>query len=180
MEIKTTPIEGLLILTPKVFYDSRGYFFESYNKIKFKEIGITDEFLQDNQSLSHKNAVRGLHFQSPPFDQGKLIRVVKGAVLDVVVDIRKKSPTYGHHFAIELSEENKIQFWIPSGFAHGFATLADNTIFEYKCTNVYNKESENGILWNDKTLSINWGISNPIISEKDALLPNFTEFNSPF
>lgn len=180
VEITTTPIAGLLVIKPKVFYDARGYFFEPYNKQRYQEAGIASDFVQDNQSLSQLGAVRGLHFQAPPFEQGKLVRVVKGAVLDVVVDIRKSSSTYGQHFAVELSEDNMLQFWIPAGFAHGFATLKDNTIFEYKCTNYYNKESEGGILWNDSTLQINWGVNNPIVSDKDQVLPNFNSFNSPF
>ncbi len=180
LEITTTPLAGLLVIKPKVFYDSRGYFFEPYNKQRYMEAGIAQEFVQDNQSLSQFGAVRGLHFQGPPFEQGKLVRVVKGAVLDVVVDIRKNSATYGQHFAIELNEENMTQFWIPAGFAHGFATLKDNTIFEYKCTNVYNKESEGGILWNDADLHINWHTQEPIVSDKDQVLPLFKDFVSPF
>ncbi|MES2690698.1 MAG: dTDP-4-dehydrorhamnose 3,5-epimerase [Bacteroidota bacterium] len=180
MELIKTPIADLLVIKPKVFYDERGYFYEPYNKQRFIEAGITNEFIQDNQSLSQIGAVRGLHFQAPPSDQGKLVRVVKGAVLDVVVDIRKNSSTYGQHYSVELNEENMLLFWIPPGFAHGFATLRDNTIFEYKCTNVYNKASEGGILWNDITLHIDWGVANPIVSAKDKELPSFEQFNSPF
>ncbi len=180
VEVTTTPIEGLLVIKPKVFYDARGYFFEPFNKLRYQEVGIEAEFVQDNQSLSQLGAVRGLHFQAPPFEQGKLVRVVKGAVLDVVVDIRKDSPTYGKQYAVELTEENMLQFWIPPGFAHGFATLKDNTIFEYKCTNYYNKSSEGGILWNDSTLNIEWGVQDPIVSDKDQILPEFTSFQSPF
>lgn len=180
MEIVTTPIADLKVIRPQVFHDERGYFFEPYNKQRYAEAGITEEFVQDNQSLSNKGAIRGLHFQAPPFAQGKLVRVVRGAVLDVVVDIRKGSPTYGMHYSLELNEDNKLLFWIPPGFAHGFATLHDNTIFEYKCTNVYNKASEGGILWNDSQLNISWGIGNPIISGKDQLLPSFAGFISPF
>ena len=142
MDIKSTPIEGLLIIEPQVFTDPRGYFYESYNKEKFVAAGINIEFVQDNQSLSQKGIVRGLHFQAPPFDQGKLVRVIQGAVLDVAVDIRKNSPTYGQNFSIELSAQNRTMFYIPPGFAHGFETLADNTIFQYKCTNLYNKASD--------------------------------------
>lgn len=180
MERIETPIAGLMIIKPKVFYDERGYFYETYNKLRFIEAGISSEFIQDNQSLSQIGALRGLHFQAPPFEQGKLVRVVKGAVLDVVVDIRKTSPTYGKYFSVELNEENMLQFWIPPGFAHGFATLRDNTIFEYKCTNVYNKPSEGGILWNDQDINIDWGIENPIVSAKDQELPAFATFNTPF
>ncbi|MFN5884576.1 MAG: dTDP-4-dehydrorhamnose 3,5-epimerase [Bacteroidota bacterium] len=180
LTVEKTAIEGPLILKPKIFYDERGYFYEPYNRLRFVEAGVNQEFVQDNQSLSQKGAVRGLHFQAPPFDQGKLVRVVSGAVLDVVVDIRKDSPTYGKHIAIELSAENFIQFWVPPGFAHGFATLRDDTIFQYKCTNYYNKSSEGGIRWNDPELAIKWGIADAIISEKDAALPMFNQFISPF
>lgn len=177
MKITKTPIEGLLIIEPVVFGDERGYFYESFNKEKFNEyVGEEVDFVQDNQSLSAKNIVRGLHFQNPPFSQGKLVRVIKGEVVDVAVDIRKNSPTYGEHFAINLSEENKKMFWIPEGFAHGFSSLKDDTIFAYKCTNYYHKESEDSLFWNDPQLNINWGVSNPIISEKDQeqkLIKNF-------
>lgn len=180
MKITTTPIEGLFVIEPQVFKDERGYFYESYNIDKFKEAGIIDTFIQDNQSLSQKGAIRGLHFQAPPFEQGKLVRVVRGAVFDVVVDIRKNSATYGQHFDVELTEENMLMFYIPAGFAHGFETLADNTIFQYKCTNVYNKASEGGILWNDSDLNIKWQTKAPIISAKDQELPAFNTFVSPF
>ena len=129
-----TPIKDLLILEPKVFEDDRGYFFESFNKKKLEDLGINVEFVQDNQSLSNKNVLRGLHFQVPPFAQGKLVRVIKGSVLDVAVDIRKESETYGQYFSVILSEQNKKMFWIPPGFAHGFLTLEDQTIFSYKCS----------------------------------------------
>ncbi len=180
MEVKNIFIEGPLVIQPKVFYDERGYFYESYNDDAYKKAGIDVTFVQDNQSLSQKGAVRGLHFQAPPFEQGKLVRVIKGAVYDVVVDIRKNSPTYGKHYGIELNEDNFTMFWIPPGFAHGFSTLKDNTIFAYKCTNVYNKPSEGGILWNDADLAIDWNVENPIISDKDKELPNFNHFKSPF
>jgi dTDP-4-dehydrorhamnose 3,5-epimerase len=180
MEVIKTKIEGLLIINPKVFADARGYFFESYNETVFKQNGIEANFVQDNQSLSNTGVLRGLHFQAPPFDQGKLVRVINGAVLDVAVDIRKNSPTYGEYVAMELTEENKTMFYIPPGFAHGFLTLRDNTIFSYKCTNVYNKASEGCILWNDKDININWKISNPILSEKDLVGTPLKEFTSPF
>lgn len=180
MEVVKTKIQDLLIIKPKVFADDRGYFFESYNEGAFKQNGIEANFVQDNQSLSHSGVLRGLHFQAPPHDQGKLVRVITGAVLDVAVDIRKNSPTYGEHIAVELTEENKTMFYIPPGFAHGFLTLRDNTIFSYKCTNLYNKASEGTVLWNDKNLSINWNISNPILSEKDVNGTPFAEFKSPF
>jgi len=180
MEIIETKIKDLLIINPKVFSDARGYFFESYNETVFKQNGINATFVQDNQSLSNTGVLRGLHFQAPPFEQGKLVRVINGAVLDVAVDIRKNSPTYGEYVAMELTEENKTMFYIPPGFAHGFLTLRDNTIFSYKCTNVYNKASEGCVLWNDKDININWQISNPILSEKDLVGTPLKEFTSPF
>lgn len=180
MEVIETEIKDLLIIKPRVFADARGYFFESYNEDVFKKHGIDAHFMQDNQSLSSSNVLRGLHFQAPPFDQGKLVRVITGAVLDVAVDIRKGSPTYGKHVALELNEENKTMFFIPPGFAHGFLTLRDNTIFSYKCTNVYNKESEGCVLWNDASLGIDWNCENPILSEKDIAGTPFPSFVSPF
>lgn len=180
MEVIETKIKDLLIIKPKVFADARGYFFESYNETVFKQNGIVANFVQDNQSLSSTGVLRGLHFQAPPHDQGKLVRVITGAVLDVALDIRKNSPTYGQHVSIELTEENKTMFYIPSGFAHGFLTLRDNTIFSYKCTNVYNKASEGCVLWNDSDLNINWNVSNPILSDKDLVGTPFKEFKSPF
>lgn len=180
MKIIETPLPGLLIIEPTVFKDTRGYFYESYNQQLFKKAGITDVFVQDNQSLSQKNVVRGLHFQHPPYAQAKLVRAIKGAVLDVVVDIRKQSPTYGHTFSIELTEDNFLMLYIPVGFAHGFSTLSDNTIFAYKCSNFYNKESEDTIYWKDPSLNINWKVENPILSEKDKAGKPFTNFISPF
>jgi dTDP-4-dehydrorhamnose 3,5-epimerase len=180
MKTQAIPIAGVWIIEPQVFSDTRGYFFESYQKEKFQKLGIEVEFIQDNESMSQKNTVRGLHFQAPPFSQGKLVRVVQGKVYDVCVDIRKGSPTYGKYFGIELSAQNHLMLWIPEGFAHGFSVLEDNTIFQYKCTNVYHKESEGGILWNDPTLNIDWKVSQPIVSEKDQKLPTFDTFISPF
>lgn len=180
MEVLETKIKDLFIVKPKVFSDSRGYFFESYNKDVFSEHNISEEFIQDNQSLSNKGVLRGLHFQSPPFAQGKLVRVITGSVLDIAVDIRKNSPTYGEHVAIELNEENKTMFYIPPGFAHGFVTLCDNTIFSYKCTQVYNKASEGTVLWNDLDLNIDWKIENPLLSDKDIVGTIFKDFKSPF
>lgn len=180
MTISKTEISDLLIIQPSVFEDSRGYFYESYNKELFHSLGITTDFVQDNQSLSQKDVLRGLHFQNPPFAQGKLVRVIKGAVHDIVVDIRKSSPTYGKNFSITLSEQNKTMLWIPPGFAHGFLTLEDNTIFFYKCTNYYNKASEDCILWNDLDLKIKWKTENPQLSEKDKLGKNFRDFQSQF
>jgi dTDP-4-dehydrorhamnose 3,5-epimerase len=180
MEVIKTSLEGLLIIKPAVFADDRGYFFESYNEEKFKAAGLAVNFLQDNESKSKKGVLRGLHFQAPPFGQGKLVRVMRGAVLDVAVDIRKNSPTYGKWDSIVLSGENKWMFWIPAGFAHGFVTLEDDTVFFYKCTNVYNKSSEGSIIWNDTDLGIDWGIRDPLISEKDSLSPRFNDFVSPY
>jgi dTDP-4-dehydrorhamnose 3,5-epimerase len=180
MIIEKTFIEGLLVLKPKVFEDPRGYFFESYNQKVLEEIGLKENFVQDNQSLSQKGVLRGLHMQAPPHAQGKLVRVIKGAVLDVVVDVRKKSPTYGKYFSIELNEQNKTMFWVPAGFAHGFLTLQDNTIFHYKCTEYYNKESEACIFWNDKDINVNWNVENPTLSAKDVTGTPFKDFVSPF
>ena len=180
MEIIKTSLEGLLVIKPRIFGDDRGYFFESWSKQSFAKVGLTLDFVQDNQSLSGKGVLRGLHFQNPPYAQGKLVRVIKGAVLDVAVDIRKDSPTYGQYFSVELSEDNKTIFWIPPGFAHGFLTLKDNTIFTYKCTEVYNKESEGALLLNDKDLNINWEVNDPLVSEKDLVAGNFKDFISKF
>tara|TARA_B110000003_G_scaffold276566_1_gene323954 strand:- start:27014 stop:27556 length:543 start_codon:yes stop_codon:yes gene_type:complete len=180
MKIIKTPIENLLVLEPKVFEDERGYFFESFNKKKLEDIGIKESFVQDNQSLSNKNVLRGLHFQAPPFAQGKLVRVIKGSVLDIAVDIRKESATYGKYFSIILSEQNKKMFWIPPGFAHGFLTLEDQTIFSYKCSGDYNPSSEGSLLWNDPQLNIEWNIDEPIVSAKDQEAQAFTSFKSPF
>ncbi len=178
METIKTPIEGLLVIKPDIFEDERGYFFESWSKKAFQDISL--EFVQDNQSLSKKGVLRGLHFQNPPFEQGKLVRVIKGAVIDVAVDIRKNSITYGQYFAIKLSEENKKIFWIPPGFAHGFISLEDDTIFAYKCTQIYNKESEGSLLWDDSDLNIDWGLLNPLVSEKDMSAGSFKDFKSEF
>ncbi len=180
MEIIKTGIPDLLIIKPGVFEDNRGYFFESYNKEDFLKYGIDQNFIQDNESKSVKGVLRGLHFQKPPFAQGKLVRVIKGAVLDVAVDLRKSSPTYGQWNSIKLSESNKLMYWIPPGFAHGFLTLENDTIFFYKCTNIYNKESEGSIRWDDPDLNIDWGVKNPILSEKDKNAPFFKDFETPF
>ncbi len=182
MKVTETSIQGLLIIEPKIFNDDRGYFYESYNKSKFADIGITCDFIQDNQSFSHKGAVRGLHGQANPFAQSKLVRVISGSVLDVALDIRTGSPTYGQHVSIELSAENKLQFWIPAGFLHGFAVLENNTVFSYKVDNYYDKASEIGVIWNDPALNINWGIEHgeELVSPKDEILPTFGEFVSPF
>ncbi len=180
MEIIKTKIEGLLIIKPDVFFDERGYFFESFNEQRFIDNELNARFVQDNESKSQKGVLRGLHFQDPPYAQGKLVRVIKGAVLDVAVDLRTNSATYGQWKSIELTEDNKLMYWIPAGFAHGFLTLQDDTIFSYKCTKPYNKESEGSIQWDDADLNIDWGFDNPIISEKDANSPNFGSFVSLF
>ncbi len=182
MKITETSIKGLRIIEPQIFGDERGYFFESYSKNKFAAGGIDIDFVQDNQSSSHKNAVRGLHAQSAPHAQAKLVRVIQGRVLDVAVDIRKGSPTYGKHEIIELSGDNQLQFFIPEGFLHGFATLEDNTIFAYKVNNYYSKECEVGVMWNDPILDINWGVApeDALISPKDILLQKFADLVSPF
>jgi len=180
MEIIETNLKGLLVIKPKVFEDERGYFFESYNYQLFKQAGLDFNFVQDNQSLSQTGVLRGLHFQNNPNAQGKLVRVISGSVFDVAVDIRKKSPTYGQWFGLELTEQNKWMMYIPEGFAHGFATLQDFTVFSYKCTNFYNKASEDCIFWNDSDLAINWPIENPILSDKDLLGKQMKDFNSLF
>ncbi|MGV8813323.1 MAG: dTDP-4-dehydrorhamnose 3,5-epimerase [Gelidibacter sp.] len=176
MIAKETHLKGCFILEPKIFEDSRGYFFESFNQNTFnKLIGQNIDFIQDNESFSSKGVLRGLHYQIGEFAQSKLVRVIKGAVLDVAVDIRKDSSTFGQYFSIELSEENKKQLFIPRGFAHGFIVLSDNAIFSYKCDNFYNKESEGGIIYNDPTLNIDWYLPEEdiLVSEKDKILPEF-------
>ena len=180
MEVIETTLKGVVLLKPKVFEDARGYFFESYNRNAFKDAGITADFVQDNQSLSQRGVLRGLHFQNNPFAQGKLVRVISGAVFDVAVDIRKNSPTYGKWYGQELTEKNKWMMYIPEGFAHGFATLEDNTVFSYKCTNFYNKASEDCILWNDPDLGIDWKIKDPLLSDKDLQGKLFRDFETLF
>lgn len=180
MQVTSFDIQGPLLIEPRVFSDDRGYFYESFNEAAFRAAGITEHFVQDNQSQSKKNVVRGLHFQNPPFSQGKLVRVIQGSVIDIAVDIRTSSPTYGKYVRVELSAANRHMFWIPPGFAHGFAALEDDTIFLYKCTNLYDKASEGGIIWNDSDLNIDWGVSNPIISAKDLELPTFRQFETKF
>ncbi len=180
MKIIHTHIPDLVEIEPQIFGDARGYFFEPYNQEKFHAAGITADFVQDNQSLSNKGVLRGLHFQNPPFAQGKLVRVISGAVLDVALDIRIGSPTYGQHYKVLLTAENKKSFWVPPGFAHGFLTLKDNTIFSYKCTNLYNKEAEGSVHWNDPALGIDWEVENPLLSEKDKEAPSFAELKSKF
>jgi len=180
MEFIESPLKGVFVIKPKVFDDARGYFFESYNRDAFATVGLTMNFLQDNQSLSQKGVLRGLHFQNDPHAQGKLVRVITGAVFDVAVDIRKSSPTYGKWFGMELNEKNKTMMYIPEGFAHGFVTLQDNTIFSYKCTNVYNKASEDCLLWNDPDIGIDWQLKDPLLSEKDLQGKKIKNFVSLF
>lgn len=182
MKFIKTEIEGVVIIEPKVFGDHRGYFFESFNKNEFiKNIGDID-FVQDNESKSSFGVLRGLHFQKPPYAQAKLVRCVKGKVLDVAVDLRKESKTYGKHVAVELSEENKKQLFVPRGFAHGFVVLTEEAIFSYKVDNTYAPDYDSGVIWNDKELSIDWKIDgeNIKLSEKDGLLTTFEKLNSPF
>lgn len=169
MNIIKTSIEGIVIIEPRLFKDERGYFFESFNQREFEEKVCKTTFVQDNESKSSYGVIRGLHYQKPPFAQSKLVRVIKGAVLDVAVDIRKGSPTFGQHVAVELTEENHRQFFIPRGFAHGFSVLSEEVIFQYKCDNSYSPQSEGALAWNDPALEINWKIpaNDVVLSEKD-------------
>ena len=182
MEVIKTDIEGPVIIEPKVFGDSRGYFFESFSQRDFEAQVQKINFVQDNESMSSYGVMRGLHFQRPPYAQSKLVRCVKGKVLDVAVDIRKDSPTYGQHVAVELSEENHRQFFVPRGFAHGFAVLSETAVFQYKCDNFYTPEADGGISIQDETLGIDWQIptENAILSEKDLKHPLLKDFDSPF
>ena len=183
IEVKKTDIEGVLIIEPKVFGDARGYFFESFNAKDFAEkTGLNINFVQDNESMSSYGVMRGLHFQCPPFTQSKLVRCVKGAVLDVAVDIRKGSPTYGQHVAVELTEENHRQFFVPRGFAHGFAVLSETAIFQYKCDEFYHPEVDGGISILDVSLGIDWRIptEKANLSEKDTKHALLKDFDSPF
>jgi len=182
MKFIETPIPGLLIIEPKVFSDSRGYFFESFTELKFAENNIKNRFVQDNESKSNRGVIRGLHYQLSPFSQTKLIRVVHGTVYDVAVDLRKGSPTFGKWFGIEASAENKLQLYIPRGFAHGFSVLRDDTIFTYKCDNFYHQPAERGIRFDDPFLGIDWKIPKKemIISEKDAKNPPFHDAKMNF
>lgn len=187
MNIIETPIKGTLIIEPRVFNDARGYFFESFSQREFDEkvspiLGHKVQFVQDNESMSTYGVMRGLHFQRPPFTQSKLLRCVRGAVLDVAVDIRKGSPTYGQHVAVELSEENKRQFFITKGFAHGFAVLSETAVFQYKCDEFYHPEADGGISILDSSLGIDWRIpvENALLSEKDTKHPLLADFETPF
>jgi dTDP-4-dehydrorhamnose 3,5-epimerase len=182
MKVDTCSIPGLYIIEPTVFEDSRGYFFESYNKAAFEKGGINTAFVQDNQSRSSYGVIRGLHYQLNPYAQTKLVRVLEGSILDVAVDIRKGSPTFGQHFSIELSSENKKQLFIPPGFAHGFSVLSAIAVVLYKCDSFYNKQSEGGILYNDAAIGIDWKIEKgkEVISEKDMQLPLFKDSATNF
>lgn len=182
MEVIKTAIEGLLIIKPRVFEDSRGYFFESFSQRDFEAQVGKVRFVQDNESMSSYGVMRGLHFQRPPYTQSKLVRCVKGAVLDVAVDIRKGSPTYGQHVAIELSEQNHLQFFIPHGFAHGFSVLTETAVFQYKCDHFYTPQADDGISILDQSLGIDWRIpiDRAILSEKDTKHQVLKEFDSPF
>ena len=182
MKLTETPLEGLFILEPKVLEDNRGFFMESYNKKKLEDLGISAEFVQDNHSKSIKGVIRGLHFQNPPYEQTKLIRAVAGELLDVVVDIRKQSPTYGQKFAILLSAKNKKQLYVPPGFAHGIEALEDGTEILYKCDQYYNSESEGGLLYSDPDLAIDWKVDleSAVVSDKDKIHPTLSGFESQF
>lgn len=177
MNFTSTPIAGLQVIEPRVFGDERGYFFESYKKNEFAEHGITEEFVQDNQSFSQKNIVRGLHFQAPPMAQSKLVRIVQGEVFDVAVDIRPDSPTFGKWFGITLSEENKKMFYIPVGFAHGFCVTSETAVLTYKCSQLYSVEHERGIKWDDPAIGIDWPVDSTTVtlSDKDGKLPTLEE-----
>lgn len=180
MEIVESPLNGVFVLKPRVFQDPRGYFFESYSEQVLKAAGLDLGFVQDNQSLSQKDVLRGMHFQVPPHAQGKLVRVITGSVFDVAVDIRKGSRTYGKWFGLELNEENKWMMYIPPGFAHGFLTLRDQTIFSYKCTAYYNKASEDCLAWDDPDVGIDWGKHQVLLSDKDKSCKRLKDFITPF
>lgn len=180
MKFTKTELEGLLIIEPDVFPDNRGFFLESYSKKKYSENGLDCDFVQDNISKSTKGTIRGLHYQVGEFAQGKLCQVIIGKVLDVAVDIRFGSPTFGQHVSIELLGENHKQFWLPPGFAHGFSVLSDEVVFMYKCTNYYSKKDERSILYNDPDIGINWNVEIPIVSEKDLKAIKFKEIEKDF
>ncbi len=182
MEVIKTPIEGLVIIEPRVFKDERGYFFESFSQREFEEKVRPVNFVQDNESMSSYGVMRGLHFQKPPYTQSKLVRCVKGTVLDVAVDMRKGSPTYGRHVAVELSEDNHRQFFVPRGFAHGFAVLSETAVFQYKCDNFYAPEADGGISIQDESLGIDWRIpmDKAVLSAKDLKHPLLKDYDSPF
>lgn len=182
MTVEQTFIKDLVVITPRVFEDSRGYFFEAYNQAKFQENGIEYQFIQDNQSFSKRGVIRGLHLQINPFAQAKLVRVLEGEILDVAVDLRKDSPTYGQHFSVLLSAENKKQLMVPHGFAHGFSVLSETASVMYKVDQLYHKDSERGIRFDDPTLAIDWQLSadEVIVSDKDLILPSFNDIDWTF
>ena len=182
MEVIKTYIEGLVVIEPKIFRDDRGYFYESFSQREFEEKVLKVTFVQDNESKSSYGVLRGLHFQAAPYSQSKLVRVVSGKILDVTVDIRRGSPTYGRHFSVELSGENYRQLFIPRGFAHGFLVLSDEAVFQYKCDNFYAKESEGALLWSDADLGVDWVVPTEdiILSERDMVNQQFKDFDSPF
>ncbi len=182
MTIEHTSIQDLVVINPTVFFDERGYFFESYNQAKFSHKGIAYQFIQDNQSFSKRGVIRGLHLQINPYAQAKLVRVLQGEILDVAVDLRKNSPTYGQHFSVVLSSENKKQLMVPHGFAHGFSVLSETASVLYKVDQVYHKESERGIRYDDPTLAIDWQLASDeiLVSEKDLILPSFNEIDWSF
>lgn len=180
MKFVETAFRDLIEIYPKIIKDERGLFLESWNRNVFEKNGIEQDFKQDNQSISKKNVLRGLHFQVPPYKQGKLVRVVSGKALDIVVDLRKNEHTYGKHHKVILNATDNNMLWVPPGFAHGFIALEDNTVFVYKCSGLYNKDSERIINWNDSSLNIDWGVDNPIVSDKDKLGVSFNSYQSPF
>jgi dTDP-4-dehydrorhamnose 3,5-epimerase len=181
MKIEKMILDGAVIIEPDAFADERGFFMETFEKKRYQELlGVDVRFVQDNLSCSKKGVLRGLHYQAPPFAQGKLVQVLRGRVLDVAVDIRTGSPTFGQHVAVELSAENKKQFFIPAGFAHGFVALEDDTVFSYKCTNVYSREHDRGIRFDDPALGIDWGVADPLVSPKDVALPLLKDISQEF
>ncbi|GAA4013566.1 dTDP-4-dehydrorhamnose 3,5-epimerase [Hymenobacter fastidiosus] len=180
MEIKHHALAGVVEFTPRIFEDSRGIFFESFSARIMAEAGAGGEWVQDNQSSSISGVLRGLHFQAPPYAQAKLVRVATGRVRDVIVDIRRSSSTYGQHISVELDSRRGNILYIPTGFAHGFLALEENTLFLYRCSDYYQPSAEGGLCWNDSTLNIDWGIDAPVVSDKDQVLPDFKSFETPF
>lgn len=180
MEIKQHALEGVFEFTPRVFADARGAFFESFSEKVLQQAGIQENWVQDNQSSSSQGVLRGLHFQRPPHAQAKLVRVAAGRAMDVIVDLRRNSATYGQHLTVALDAEKCNILYVPVGFAHGFVALEDNTLFLYKCSNYYHPAAEGGLHWNDPALDINWGVENPLVSDKDQILPFLKDLESPF
>jgi len=180
LEVTSLNLSGLLLITPKIHLDARGYFFESFREDELMKFGFEERFVQENESKSNASVIRGLHMQSPPFAQDKLIRVVRGAIYDVAVDLRTSSPTYGHYCGVYLNGDNRLSLLVPKGFAHGFCCLENDTIVQYRCTDYYNGKSECGVKWNDPDLNIEWPITSAVVSEKDEKLPLLRDFKSPF